>query len=252
MADKIRVTVWNEFRHEKTNEKAMALYPDGIHGYIKSFLSDCEDMEVRLAALDDEECGLTDDVLNNTDVLLWWGHMAHKEVPDEIAEKVRARVYAGMGLFPLHSGHKSKPFLKTVGTTGQLSWGRGQKAVVWNLAPTHPIAAGVPLNFEIFEELYSEPFYIPTPDEVVFGTWFEDGYIFRGGVTFRHGLGKIFYFHPGHETFPSFKNEHVQRIIKNAIRWAKPAELTFEYPKGCPHLLCDVFGNEVKKYENKD
>ena len=219
----IRVTFWHEFRHEKTNEKVMKLYPDGLHAYLKSCL-ECDDIKITLATLDDPDQGITDDLINNTDVLMWWGHIAHNEVNDELVDKIRKRVYAGMGFLPLHSAHHSKPFKKIVGCTGNLTWGRNQKAIVWNLAPWHPIAKDIPLNFQITEELYSEPFYIPKPDEVIFTTWFEDGNIFRGGVTYRRGLGKIFYFHTGHESVESLKNENVQRIIKNAIYWCAPDE----------------------------
>ena len=226
----INVTIWNEFRHERTKEDVREIYPDGLHACIKSFV-ECDDIKVTLAALDDPDCGLPDDILNNTDVLIWWGHMAHKEVPDELVEKVRQRVYAGMGFMPLHSGHHSKPFKAILGTTGDLTWGRNQKAIVWNVAPTHPITAGIPAHFELEEEMYGEPFYIPKPDDLLFTTWFADGNIFRGGCTYTRGLGKIFYFHPGHETCRSFYNEHVRKIIVNGIRWCAPASVdkaTFE------------------------
>ena len=220
----IRVTFWHEFRHEKTVEKVKKIYPDGLHAYLKSCL-ECDDIKITLAALDDPNQGITDEILQNTDVLMWWGHMAHDEVGDELVEKIRQRVYAGMGFLPLHSAHHSKPFKRIVGCTGNLTWGRNQKAIVWNLAPWHPISKGVPLNFQITEELYSEPFYIPKPDEIIFTTWFEDGNIFRGGVTYRRGLGKIFYFHTGHEEVESLKDVNVQRIIKNGIYWCAPEDI---------------------------
>lgn len=220
----IRVTIWNEFRHEKKKERVAALYPNGLHACIRDFLQ-CDEIAVTLAALDDPECGLPDEVLNNTDVLLWWGHVAHGEVPYSLVDKIERRVRNGMGMLFLHSGHHSRPFQRIVGSTGNLTWGRDQRAVVWNLAPTHPIAKGVPAHFELQEELYSEPFFIPKPDEVVFATWYEDGNIFRGGVTFSRGMGKIFYFHPGHESCPSFYNEHVQTVIQNAVRWCAPTVL---------------------------
>ena len=139
----LKVTIWNEFRHEKTNEKAKSIYPDGIHACIKSFL-ECDEIEVRLAALDDPDLGLPDEVLNSTDVLMWWGHMFHGDVPDALVEKIRQRVYAGMGFVALHSAHHSKPFKSIVGATGNLTWGRSQKCIVWNLNPTHPITSGIP------------------------------------------------------------------------------------------------------------
>ncbi|MBE6548509.1 MAG: trehalose utilization protein ThuA [Ruminococcaceae bacterium] len=232
----IEVVVWNEYRHERLEEAVRNIYPDGIHGCIKSFLDVDEELNVTLASLDDECQGLPDELLNKTDVLLWWGHIAHHEVSDELVEKIRQRVYAGkMGLIVLHSGHHSKVFKSVVGTTGNLSWGRDQKEVVWNLYPTHPIAKGIPEHFIIdIEELYCEPFYIPQPDAVVFGSWYEDGFIFRSGVCFERGLGKVFYFQPGHEYCRSFYNEYVQKIITNAVHWAVPTEVGYSVPDGAP------------------
>ena len=238
MANKIRVTAWNEFRHEKINEYVKSIYPDGIHGLIKQFLETNDDIEVTLAALDDPDNGLPDEVLNNTDVLIWWGHMAHHEVPDDLVERIRHRVYTkGMGLIVLHSGHHSKVFRQVVGTNGNLSWGRDQKEVVWNLLPSHPIAAGIPDHFTLTtEELYCEPFYVPQPDALVFGSWFEDGFIFRSGLCYTRGAGKVFYFQPGHESCPSYHNTYVQKIITNAVYWAKPAEIGYEVPESAPMM----------------
>ena len=236
---KLNVVVWSEFRHERKPGAAQDTYPNGLHAAIKAFLDTNEDMEVTLAALDDPDQGLPDARLEQTDVLLWWGHMAHNEVSDTLAEKIRDRVYKGkMGLIALHSAHKSKPFMLTVGTNGNLSWGRDQKEIVWNLMPSHEIAAGIPDHFVLdCEELYSEPFFIPQPDELVFTAWFEDGNVFRSGACFRRGAGKIFYFQPGHETCRSYYNPYVQSIITNAVRWAKPADFGCEIPNNCPHLL---------------
>ncbi len=230
----IKVTVWNEYKHEKTEEKVRELYPEGIHEYIKSFLDTEEDMEVRTATLDMPECGLTDEVLKDTDVLLWWGHMGHHEVPDEIAEKVAQQVLMGMGLIVLHSGHHSKVFKKLMGTTCNLYWRDGDRERVWCINPSHPIAQGVPRQFEIpIEEMYGEPFDIPHPDEMIFMGWFAGGNVFRSGVTYKRGNGKIFYFQPGHEGNPTYHMEIVQKIIKNAIRWAKSDYRVDELV--CPH-----------------
>ena len=191
MSDKIRVTIWNEFRHEKTEEEAKAIYPNGIHGTIGEFLSKESDIEVRLAALDDPDQGFPGDTLENTDVLLWWGHMHHGEVDDALVERIRRRVYVGgMGFIALHSAHHSKPFRAIVGTTGNLLWGDNQKEIIWNIMPLHPIAAGVPQHFILpEEELYAEPFQIPQPDAHIFEGWFEHGYVFRTGVTYLRGEG---------------------------------------------------------------
>ena len=235
---KIKVVVWNEFRHEKRSEKVAAIYPNGLHAVIKEFLDEDSELEVSLAALDDADCGLPDERLEDTDVLVWWGHMAHGDVPDELVTKIRDRVYEGkLGFVALHSAHHSKPFKAIVGTNGNLTWGRNQKEIMWTLMPAHEIAAGIPDHFLIEEEeLYSEPFYIPQPDELVFGAWFEDGHIMRAGACFRRGAGKIFYFQPGHESCRSFYNPYVQRIIENAIRWARPTDTVSAIPDGCPHI----------------
>ena len=236
----IKVTIYNEFRHEKESESIRAVYPAGIHGAIKAGIED-EEILVRTVTLDDPECGLTQEVLDDTDVLIWWGHMAHHEVPDAVAQRVRDAVHSGMGAIFLHSGHHSKPFKAIVGTNGNLSWGRDQKEIMWNLLPAHPIAAGIPDHFIIEkEELYCEPFYIPQPDELVFGAWYEDGFIFRAGCCFFRGAGKVFYFQPGHESCRSFHNEYVQRIITNAVYWAKPNDIVYPIENKCPHVQYKV------------
>ena len=231
----INVTIWNEFIHERRSEEVAAIHPEGLHNTLKSFLQS-DEINVTCVTLDMENNGITDELLDNTDVLIWWGHMAHDKVLDEVAVKVRDRVYAGMGFLPLHSAHHSKPFKLILGCTGNLSWGRDQRAIVWNVNPTHPIAAGVPAHFELFEEMYGEPFFIPKPDDLIFATWYEDGNIFRGGATFTRGLGKIFYFHAGHEYCKSFYDPNVQTIIKNAVKWCAPIKLQDGFvTDGCIH-----------------
>ena len=221
----IQVTVWNEFRHEKTDETVQAIYPNGIHEQIASFLGE-DQFEVRTATLDEEEHGLTEEVLNETDVLIWWGHMAHDEVADDIVERVQNRVLQGMGLIVLHSGHFSKIFKKLMGTSCDLKWSEdGRHTSVWNVNPSHPIAEGVSEYFELEqEEMYGEHFDVPAPDELIFVSWFPGGEVFRSGMTYRRGNGKIFYFQPGHETYPSYYNKDVQRVIKNGIHWCAPTE----------------------------
>lgn len=251
MENKIRVTVWNEFRHEKNKENVKALYPNGLHAVVGDFLAETGDMEITLAALDDEDQGLPDEVLDNTDVLIWWGHTAHKEVSDGLVAKIQKRVYLGkMGFVGLHSAHHSKPFRAIVGTNGNLQWGRNQREVVWNLMPSHPIAAGIPDHFLIEEEeMYSEPFYIPQPDALVFGSWFEDGNILRSGCCFIRGAGKVFWFQPGHETCKSFFNPYVRRIITNAVYWAVPSVDGQIIENKCPHITEPITGEFTSKEE---
>ncbi|GGI65720.1 MULTISPECIES: ThuA domain-containing protein [Enterococcus] len=220
----IQVTVWNEFRHEKTNKTVQEVYPDGIHGQLAKFIG--EEFTVKTATLDEEEHGLTEEVLAETDVLIWWGHMAHDEVQDEIVNRVHQRVLEGMGLIVLHSGHFSKIFKKLMGTSCDLKWREdGKNCRIWNVNPSHPIVEGVGECIELEqEEMYGEHFDIPAPDELVMVSWFPGGEVFRSGCTYRRGNGKVFYFQPGHETYPSYYNEQVQRVIKNGIRWCAPTE----------------------------
>ena len=220
----IRVTVWNEFIHEKEHEKVRAIYPDGIHRVIAKFLSADEDMEVRTATLEEPEHGLTEEVVNATDIMIWWGHMAHDRVNDEIVQRVQRRVLAGMGLIVLHSGHFSKIFKALMGTNCSLKWREAEeKERLWNIEPGHPITAGIGEYIELPNaEMYGERFDIPTPDKLIFVSWFEGGEVFRSGCCWERGHGRIFYFRPGHETYPIYYHKPIQQVIANAVRWAEP------------------------------
>ena len=232
----IKVTVWNEAVHEKFSREVARVYPDGIHGCIRDFLGADDEIEVRTATLGMKECGLPDSVLNDTDVLVWWGHMAHGKVPDKLVDKIYDRVLRGMGLVVLHSGHHSKIFKKLMGTTCNLSWREGDRERLWLVNPSHPIARGVDPCFELdVEEMYGERFDIPEPDELIFLGWFAGGEVFRSGCCWQRGLGRIFYFQPGHESNPTFHNENVQKVITNAVHWAYPANGIAEGLE-CPHI----------------
>jgi trehalose utilization protein len=218
-----RVTIWNEFRHERKDEHIKAVYPDGIHAAIAAGLAE-HGLTARTATLDEPEHGLTEAVLAETDVLLWWGHQAHGEVDDAIVERVHARVLDGMGLIVLHSGHFSKIFKKLMGTTCDLKWREaGDKERLWVVAPGHPIAEGIGEYIELAEEeMYGEHFDIPQPETLVFVSWFTGGEVFRSGCCYSRGAGKIFYFRPGHETHPTYFNKEVRRVIANGVHWAAP------------------------------
>jgi trehalose utilization protein len=229
----LRVTVWNEGRHELHNPKVTSVYPNGIHTVIADGLRKYG-FEVRTATLDEPEHGLTDEVLANTDVLTWWGHMAHEDVSDAVVDKVHQRVLEGMGLIVLHSGHFSKIFKRLMGTTCNLKWREiGEKERVWVVNPAHPIADGLSDYFEIEKtEMYGEPFGIPEPDSLVFISWYQGGEVFRSGCCYYRGQGKVFYFSPGHETLPIYYNENVQKVIANGVRWAAPTngpKITIEH-----------------------
>lgn len=218
----INVLVWNEFRHEKEMENVKAIYPDGIHEYIANFLRS-DDINVKTAYMDMEDNGLSDEILDETDVLIYWAHCHHDKVSDEAAKRVQDHVLKGMGVIFLHSAHKSKPFMNLIGTTGNLKWRDDNKERIWCCKPSHPIAKGIPEQFVLdVEEMYGEPFDIPNPDDVVFIGWFDGGEVFRSGCTFTRGYGKMFYFQPGHETCPTYHNPTIQQIIKNAVEWAAP------------------------------
>ncbi|NPV08350.1 MAG: trehalose utilization protein ThuA [Anaerolineae bacterium] len=227
MADTIRVTVWNEYRHEKISDEIAAIYPEGIHGAIAAYLRGLPGVEVRTATLDEPEHGLTEQVLSQTDVLTWWGHMAHGEVSEEIVDRVQRRVVLeGMGLICLHSAHFSKPFKRLMGTTCNLRWREiGEKERIWVVEQGHPIAEGLGEYFEIpHTEMYGERFDIPAPDTLVFISWFQGGEVFRSGCCYHRGRGKVFYFRPGHETLPIYHQKEVLQVIGNAVRWAAPVK----------------------------
>jgi trehalose utilization protein len=246
MSDKIRVTVWNEFVHEQKHEAVKKIYPEGMHSVMAGFLGKQPDFEVRTATLEEPEHGLTEEVLTNTDVLTWWGHMAHAKVDDAIVDRVQKRVLEGMGLICLHSAHFSKIFRRMMGTTCCLKWREiAEKERLWNVEPGHPITEGIGDYFEIPNtEMYGERFDIPTPDKLLFVSWFEGGEVFRSGCTWERGHGRIFYFRPGHETYPVFYNADVQKVIINAIRWARP-RVNLEHICPCAEPLEDVQPKEV-------
>ena len=223
MTSQTRVTIWNEFRHEKIHNTVKEIYPDGIHNVIAD-LFDPARFTTKTATLDEPEHGLTDAVLAETDVLIWWGHMAHQEVEDEIVERVKQRVLGGMGLIVLHSGHHSKIFKTLMGTSCSLRWREAnENERIWVVDPSHPIAADLGPYIDIpAAEMYGEHFDIPTPDALVFISWFKGGNVFRSGCCYHRGHGKIFYFRPGHETLPIYFQPEVRQVIANAATWATP------------------------------
>lgn len=226
------VTIWNEFVHERNKPEVAEIYPDGIHAAIATGLRELlgSGVEVRTATLDQPEHGLPDPVLDSTDVLFWWGHAAHDQVDDGLVEKIAQHVQNGMGLVVLHSGHDSKPFKRLMGTNCQLRWREeGERERLWIVDPGHPIVEGLGEFFELPQtEMYGEQFGIPAPDELLMVSWFEGGEVFRSACTWRRGKGKVFYFRPGHETYPIYFDSNVRRVLANSAAWAKPAGVPFE------------------------
>jgi trehalose utilization protein len=218
----IRAVVWNEFLHERENAVVREIYPEGIHAAIAAALAAEPDVEVSTATLDEPEHGLPQTRLDATDVLVWWGHKAHGQVDEAVAARVAERVWQGMGLVVLHSGHFSRPFIRLMGTPCSLRWREaGERERLWAVNRAHPILAGVGDRIELAtEEMYGEPFLVPEPMETLLISWFEGGEVFRSGMTWQRGAGRIFYFRPGHETYPTYHDPVVLRVIRNAVRWA--------------------------------
>lgn len=230
----IRVLVWNEYFHERKRPNVGAIYPNGIHGLIAEFLGKEEDITVKTATMDDENCGITKEVLDETDVLIWWGHAMHNRVPDEVAYLVRDAVLSGMGFIALHSSHHSKPFRYLLGTSCNLTWGDGDSEILWVIEPSHPITRGIDRYFRIeCDETYGEPFVIPTPDKLLLIANYAGGEVFRSGCLYERGNGKIFYFQPGHEAYPIYHMPEVQTIIRNAVRFLAP---TYRQTVTAPHV----------------
>lgn len=233
---KLRVVVWGENVHEHRSPAVKKVYPTGMHTVIAGGIRELlPEAEVGTATLQEPEHGLTEERLNSTDVLTWWGHMAHGEVKDEIVDRVQRRVLEGMGLIVLHSGHFSKIFRRLMGTTCSLTWREAdERERLWVCNPGHPIAQGLGTHFELpKEEMYGEPFAVPAPEEQVFISWFEGGEVFRSGGCWRRGNGKIFYFRPGHESYPTYYDKNVRRVIANAVNWARPQG---RWVDSCPNV----------------
>ena len=249
MNEKIKITVWYEYVQEAgflcdnvvepgiseenyrrfsdyvkwTSDEIHRIYPQGLMAPVVNALRQEPDFEVRYTTMYDPEYGLPGELLDDTDVLIWWAHTSHDKLPDHIAARVVERIHMGMGFIALHSAHKSKPFTMALGTRGTLKWRNGDFCRVWNISPAHPIASGIPEYIELDEEeMYGEPFDIPKPDDIIFMSWFRGGEVLRSGCTWTRGYGKIFYFQPGHETNPAYHNPYIQKIICNAARWAAP------------------------------
>jgi trehalose utilization protein len=217
----VKAIVWGENVHEQSNADVAQIYPDGMHACIAEALNEDERISATTATLQEPEHGLTKERLAETDVLVWWGHAAHGDVADEIVERVQRRVWEGMGLVVLHSGHFAKVFKRLMGTPCSLKWREaGERERLWVVNPTHPIAAGLGPCIELPNaEMYGEPFTVPEPMETVFISWFEGGEVFRSGMVWQRGGGRIFYFRPGHETYPIYHNPEIRRVLRNAVLW---------------------------------
>lgn len=234
----IRVTVFGENVHEHKSQVVAQVYPDTMHGTIAAALNRVAGLAASTVTLQDPEHGLTAEKLAETDVLIWWGHAAHGDVADAVVDRVCDAVWGGMGMIFLHSAHFSKPFKRLMGAPCNLTWREaGERERLWVTARGHPIAAGLPDYFELeHEEMYGEPFGVPEPLETVFISWFQGGEVFRSGLTYRRGAGNVFYFRPGHETYPTYHDANVQRVIANAVAWAHTPAARIANPNDAPNV----------------
>ena len=221
----MKVTIFTEFNTGMEKEEAKLAYPEGMNECIKNFISTENEVRMIVHTADDDGSALTDEILSDTDVLVWWGHAHHSSVADSVVELVASYINRGMGLVALHSSHKSKIFMRMLGTPADLSWREiNERERLWIIDPTHPIARGINSQYiEIpHDEMYGEPFSIPTPDELVFIGWFQGGEVMRSGCVFKRARGRIFFFQPGHETNAVYNIPEIQRVILNAIDYVKP------------------------------
>ncbi|MDR1569463.1 MAG: ThuA domain-containing protein [Oscillospiraceae bacterium] len=232
MPRSIRVTIFCEHNQDR-REPVKSVYPDGIHGALAAAFPEDESFAVTIATQDMPEHGLTEEVLSNTDTLVWWSHLDNPIFDDAVAKRVcRHVVGRGMGFLVLHSSTFSKPWQWIMGIAYDAGlWGRfrtmpkGEKERLWLVNPGHPIADGIGPYVEIpRDEMYGEPMLIPEPDQTIFLGWWEGGEANRAGCVFFRGRGKIFMFTPGHEAFPIFYQPEIQKILRNAARYLAPSE----------------------------
>ena len=277
----VKVVVWDE--RQPSQRPA---YADFLGGAVAGHLKSRPGLSVRSVGLDDPGRGLTDEVLGDARVLVWWGHARQDEVAPEVGRKVVGRVKAGtLALLALHSAHWSTPFVEAMNERARLDAAKaspgaevrdvpppkrytlpnyetrltpyalerrfpdgaktldlhlplcvfpayrndGKPSFVRVLKPAHPIAEGLPATFEIpREEMYDEPFHVPEPDEVILEERWATGEWFRSGMLWKLGAGHVFYFRPGHETYPTYTQAEPLRVVANAVAWlgsktARPA-----------------------------
>ncbi len=247
----VRVTVWNEFDDEKHWPEIMDMYAGGVHEYIARFLRDEEDMEVTAVTLDDPEYGLPDELLDRTDVLVWYSHMKQDVIPSGKLRKIADRVIEdGMGVIFVHSGFFSNVASFLIGAHGCSAYREIKETErVFVIDRGHPIAKGLPEFFEFPEsEMYSEGMGTPTPDETVFLSWYAGGNAARSGMCWKRGAGRVFYFSPGHAWYDVMLHEPFHTVIKNAVRWAAPSDVPCRVMSGRIEAIPDRFADREEKH----
>ncbi len=228
----MRVTLFTEYNDSMVDDEARVSYPEGMNAALEAFLKTENEVTTIVHSKDDDGSALTEEILKNTDVLVWWGHWYHGGVSDRVVDMVVDFVNRGMGFIALHSAHESKPFRRLVGTSGALSWREmGENERLWVIEHAHPITKGIDKYIDIpHEEMYGEPFSIPAPDELLFISWFRGGEVMRSGCVFNRGYGKIFFFRPGHETLPTYLIPEIQRVVLNAVKYVAPVSGVLDAP----------------------
>jgi trehalose utilization protein len=239
----LNVLVWDENPRHAPKE----LYPENLRGAIVEGLKELDtanELNVTAIHLDEADQGVPQSLLESADVLVWWGHARHGEVDDALAERVKKQVHErGLGFICLHSGHYSKTFKAVLGATGHLKGGwreSDDSETIRVCAPWHPIAQGVDDFVLPNEEMYGAPFDVPPPLEVIFQSRFSvDGATFPSGLVWTvgegidpaftsgggnaanqgEGKGRVFYFRPGHETYGTYFDKNVRRVIYNGVKW---------------------------------
>lgn len=216
-----KVVVWSEGTAPKT------VYPYDVNTAIAEGLQPLKDWQIITASITDPDQGLSDDLLNSTSVLIWWGHQKHGDVKDELVAKIVRRVKeGGMGFIATHSAHYSKPLKALLGTNCGWKYytDDGARVDLIVKSPKHPIAKGVK-NFTVPKtERYGDPFEVPPAETVVFDGIYtlpngtkENA---QQGMTWSVGKGRVFYFQPGHESYPIYFQEEIRHIFRNGVQWA--------------------------------
>ena len=233
----MNIIVFSEINASMLSEEGVKAYPETLGVCLKNLFEE-EGNNVTLVKLDENGAeDFNQDALNNADVAVWWAHWYHDKVQNELVDKITERVQKGMGLICLHSAHKSKVFMRITGTSGSLKWREvGEQERLWCVDVNHPINDGLGEYVDIInEEMYGEPFDIPTPDELIYLGWFKGGEVLRSGFVVKRGRGKMFYLNCGHETYPVYKNEGIRKILKNASKYVKPNRPILD-KLDCPHI----------------
>ncbi len=214
--NRLRVRIWCE------GTAPRQVYPEGIDGTIAEALKSRPELEVSTGRLRDSEAGLSDADLEAADVLIWWGRLAHEDVPDARCDAVVKRVRAGrLGLLALHGSFGSKPFRRLMGRDCEPSSWReqGQAEEIQIVSPEHPIARGLE-TFQIARATrFIEPFPVPEPESVVLMSHYEDGGTFRSGMTWTIDAGRVAYLRPGDDAFPVLFHPSVRSLVANAAAW---------------------------------